>query len=549
MPATTTQADLAASGPDAFRRALDRAVTLGWAGRTLAVIGGWTAASAVAVAAVAAVDLATGGRVGIGFLPASLRVAVVAAAAALATAAVRRRGGAAWRPSRLGVALETERRHPVLGERLSRAVEFLDRDPGAPAATGEGPGPDDTTRALEQLAVEQAAAAAHGVGGLAVPDLAADLRWLTAGLAMPVAVWLSTAVLPAAWGAAVLRQLPAVHHVPQPAAAAGQTAATSPPPAEPSAAADLDLPPAVAEAARRIRAAAALERRMADVLAELFARSPGVPVETLPRESRRTLDQLAAIQTEGLRTIFSDRDLLAAAAESVGNDPAHGPAATALARANARLADLDRLALPESPSQIAANRLGLAGGVVAATGDILAEAADSLGAAPVAPPTVAEITRQPQRAAAQLVRVTAALERIAASHRRSPDDENTPTGSAAAVPADTMAGTGSDGGAVATTIGDAGRAATTTATTDPRFGTGSASSSGSNGSETVATRPIERVWNLLPDRDRSTAGREAYDSMPAAYRPAIDAYYRLLLQSLPDASRADPTSSPPTNPR
>jgi len=42
----------------------------------------------------------------------------------------------------------------------------------------------------------------------------------------------------------------------------------------------------------------------------------------------------------------------------------------------------------------------------------------------------------------------------------------------------------------------------------------------------------ERIWMLLPSRERPDMARQNADGPSAAYRVAIDAYYRLLLQSL-----------------
>ena len=84
------------------------------------------------------------------------------------------------------------------------------------------------------------------------------------------------------------------------------------------------------------------------------------------------------------------------------------------------------------------------------------------------------------------------------------------------------------------------------ATTDPRQGAGGGSvdASAPRLAATIAVHPIEQVWQRLPAHDRFQTSREAVAELPATYRPAIDSYYRLLLESMPDTP-----ATPPEKPR
>lgn len=562
----------AGGGADAFGRSLDRAVCQAWVGRILALLGGWLGMAAIIILTLALLDLATGGRITSGDLPAVLRGSVIAVAAGLlATAVFRRRWSLGQRPNRLAVALATEQHAPWLGERLSRAVEFL-TDTAAPdplesyapeAYAPEPYAPEPyapeprasaaaTTQALRHLAVEQAAEAARGIGRLSVPGITADLRLLAAGIALPAALWLSALTLPDPWADAVRRQLFGRPASATAATTAGHVAKESSGPAAPIAAGPSDsrrattdrLPPAWSRAAAGIRAAAVFEQRMAALLSVLFARAPGLPTRALPREACHELEQLALAQAECLRTVIADREALVRAAESAAQDSASPPMAAELGRAVARLADLDQVASETVPLHIAANRLGLAGCIVADTAAILADAADSLGMPP--PPDAgqnrgpsgvtdtAAADRNWRAGASPVARATRVLDRISAAHRQlRPDQTQTLSASAAGMPG------------TATVDGEP--TGPTADTTEPRFGptaSGPPQTATLTGPDPTTSRPIERVWNLMPTADGPEAARESFDGMPAAYRPAIDAYYRLLLQSFPD-SLPDPFPDPP----
>jgi len=548
----------AGGGADAFGRSLDRAVCQAWFGRILALLGSWLGMAAIIILPLALLDLATGGRIGSGDLPAVLRGSGIAVAAGLLAAAVfRRRWSFGQRPNRLAVALATEQHAPWLGERLSRAVEFLTDtaapDPPEPAASAAA-----TTQALRHLAVEQAAEAARGIGRLSVPGITADLRLLAAGIALPAALWLSALTLPDPWADAVRRQLFGRPPSATAATTAGHVANESSGPAAPIAAGPSDsrrattdrLPPAWSRAAAGIRAAAVFEQRMAALLSVLFARAPGLPTRALPREACHELEQLALAQAECLRTVVADREALVRAAESAAQDSASPPMAAELGRAVARLADLDQVASETAPLHIAANRLGLAGCIVADTAAILADAADSLGMPP--PPDAgqnsgpfgvtdtAAADRNWRAGASPVARATRVLDRISAAHRQlRPDQTQTLSASAAGMP-----GTATVDGEPTGPAAD---------TTEPRFGptaNGPPQTATLTGPEPTTSTdpttrtPIERVWSLMPTAAGPEAARESFDGMPAAYRPAIDAYYRLLLQSFPN-SLPDSFPDPP----
>lgn len=526
-----------AAGPgDDLRRSLDRAVLLGRGGRLLAACGCWIAAASVVVAALAALDMLGGGRLGITFLPAAAKIAVVLAVAAVPTAVAIRRGivRGGW-PNRLGIALETEARHPRLGESLSRAVEFLAapplpsrrRDTGRAEDDPTDSPPDATARALRQLAIDQAAAAARDVGGPVLPGFAFDAGCTLAGIAAPLVLWASTTLATGRWADAVRRQL-AAPSGPHPVAERPTTgpiaAGVTPPAAAP-------ISPAVLAAAGRLAAAAAVERRLADVLAARFAQAPGALAESLPREQRHTLDELAAIQAACLRTIAAGRGAIRTAAGSAEASPsAAAPSPRDRLRAAlARFAEVDRAEAEASPANIAANRLHLAADAAATLAEELAVIAAGLGASPGAADSP-ETTPIPP-GAGPLAGIAAALDRVAAAH---PGDVRESTG-----PAPDTARSRTTRAAPRTAAADreAGTAGADATTTDPRGGPMAAASSATAAAETP---PIERIWDLLPAAGRSQTGRTAVESAPPAYRSAIDAYYRLLLQSLPDRSIAAP---------
>jgi hypothetical protein len=508
-----------AATADELRRSLDRAVTITRTGRLLAAAGSWLATAAVIVAALAAIDVASGGRVGIAFLPPAAKLALILTAAFIPAIALWRRriAGEGW-PTRLAVALATEAARPSLGESVSRAVEFLGPTPARPRRRPRGhrpidrpgPSPDETTAEFERLAIDEAAAAARAAGGPVVPGLVADAAGALAGIATALAVWCSTMIAGPGWEDALRRQCSTPRTPPRAAGTADHAAARTAPPTTAS------LPPEAVAAAAQLAAAASVERRLADVLAADFARSPGASAESLPRADRHRLEELAAIQTTCLRSIAAGGRAIRVAA---GSSPCER-----LASAIERLESLDSLVTEASPAAISANRLHAAGTAAAALADALTAIAAGLGAAgddqpgaELLPPHRSqqdgvELSPGPLTAAATTVeRIAGETDRVAAvgSSRPSPPSR------------------GGDG---------AGPAAAATATPD-----GGPVAAAARAAPPADASPVERVWSRLPATDRWQTGRTAAESTPPAYRAAVDTYYRLLLQSLPDR----PSPAPP----
>jgi hypothetical protein len=532
----------AAGRADELRRSLDRAVRGTRVGRLLAACGCWLAAASCLVAALAAVDICSAGRLGLPAMPEAARAAVLLVAAGIPVIAFVR-----WRllrdgwPDRLGIAIATEARHPALGETLSRAVGFVD-EPRDAGRQGGAANPSPATVALQRLAIDQAADASRQVGGPVLPGLGVDLRAAAAGVATAVALWLSTTCLPGRWAAAVQRQfIVSADRAATPALLAPPSAAR---PAAADSAATTALPADVLRAAGRLALAAAVERLLGDLLAARFAQAPGVPAAALPRQRRQDLDELAAIQTDCSRSIAAARRTIV--------DSRLQPAA---ARHDDRLlAAIGRLDGPEvadadtAAAHITANRLQLAATAADRAAELVAEVAAELGAAPVGaardrldaergaalgadldgdPGTQLESDRPLARAVATIARIAADSDHSAAASARVPAGGSRPA-----------AASGTSGSAAA------GSAGTTTATTDP---SGASSSAAAVSAETGATAeqssPLGRVWSRLPATARSQTARTALESMPPVYRPAIDAYYRLLLQSMPDPVPDRPDAS------
>jgi len=546
-----------------WRRAVDRAVLLGLAGRVAALAGGWLTVAAVLAAGLAGVELVVGRPMPAA--PALLRPLCIGGGAAIvALALLGRRLTRRRRPNRLHVVLATEGKHPALGQRLSSAVEFLaDATAGQPQG-GTARGAADSAAALRsslrRLAVEQAAAAARGLR-MVVPELRTDLGWLAAGLLLPAAVWLSTLLLPPAWGDAVSGTL-SPDRPPVAAATHPRTVATAPTAVE---AEPADTPaatrpeahawtPELAAALARITLAAGVERRLASRLAAAFAAAPGLPPESLPRASRLELAQMAAVHADCLRTILADRDLLRAAVAADRRDPTPDR----LAAAVGVLDGLDGVALATIPHQIRGHRLGLAAAAVAGVADALAAAVALAGIDPAA----GDVGRSP--AAVPLVRATATLERLTTDlrGRRVGDDDAVIAADATDEPVTqqpatkTPATPGPMRESEAATDTRAGPT-TGTVTTDPKGAAGAGGQQQATGrvgpAGPVGPTPVDQVWSLVPTGERSAIGRAAVDAVPPVYRPAIDAYYRLLLDSRSRATPLAPDpfqpSAPPTGPR
>lgn len=451
---------------DIVRRRLDGVVLvargirlLGWLGRVAciaAVAAGGAAASAAIVP------------------PRDPAVASVVAGIATAIGAVIAwRLGAGPPPRRLDVASAAEATFPQIGERLSRAVDFLGDRTGLDGAGG-----------LKDLAVADAAEALANCGRLPVPGLARHAPWLAAGCVALVAVF---AVAPRM-------------SRPTTIAGAARPADTA---AESAHAADL------AAAAATIAACATLEARMTAHLDARFALSPGVARDDIAAAEQGELDQLATIHAETVREIDRGRARVATLAVSV-------PIARTAA---AELAVIDSPTLAAATAAIAEHRLATAAAAtsraattLAAAARILGHASDedhdhALGLAAAAPPQ----TRRLAAALAAVDRRSTAATAAIVSAARPVDDTQGPARPPAAP---SSAGRGPTAPGVATA--------------EPRFG-GGADDSAEAPSE--AAGPVGRVWRRLPERIRPGDARGGEPDVPAAYRQAIDLYYKSLLDA------------------
>ncbi|MFM1996420.1 MAG: hypothetical protein RLZZ111_807 [Planctomycetota bacterium] len=503
------------SSPDVelFRRSLDGAVIRGRGLRLAAIVSCWGTCAVVLWCAAVVVRQGLGGNADVVMATPLVTVIGIAALAGIVTAVIFRAAFSKSRwPTRLAVALETERRDPRLGERLSRAVTFLDgrveNGPGrsADAALASG---------LRRLAIEQAAAALPG--RLAVPDEAADIKWMIAGALAGATALITALVVPASWGGA--------KH-----AGAKAGAAVTAPAAGAAAGADSAAMPDAARAAlgRRLRAAAAIERRVAAVSAALFAEAPGAQRESLPRESQARLDRLAAIQAEVCDVARAVRTEI------------RGLAATPAAVVAACLEQLDAFTAAGGATigeAVAANRLGSAGDRALQAAAALAGAATALAGDSGAMEPEGAVPGDSRLARAALV-----LDELAATGAHPADAAaSSPSRGAAAVaaaanaerapatPARGAAGDARDRGE-SLARGDA-------ATASPRQAT-----TGQAAEETVAGRPdgpvaapsvarqTDRGWRPPVPRlpESSAAPALIPEDAPPAYRQAVAEYYRLL---------------------
>lgn len=465
-----------------LRRRLDRALVAAWAVRLLGWLGHVAAIDLAAVVVASVVAVASGAAA----LPLMRGVAV---AATLPAAIVSWWLWAGDRPTRLAVARAAEAACPALGERLSRAVEWLDTvaDPAQSSCLSGG---------LRRLAIEDAAAAAPG--RLPTPGLAGHGPWIVAG-GVAVALLL----------AAIREPRPPVRRLPAEAPAASAAAL-----------------PELIDAGERLERAASIEQRLGVILAERFAAGPGVAAFSLAADAQNDLASLAAIQRETIEDIRAVRDRLSAV------DQPAARAATALLQPAGDVAFGDDVA-----EAIADNRLARAAAGAVRLAGVLAESAAILGrlrsAAPAGMPALES------RAVAEARRVEAMLDRVEARIRSGP-------GPAAGSP--TMATTASgqpvrqpEGrptrpvGPGASADAGSGAAGTSATTTEPRFAAGAAEAARSEeGRATVRTR----VWSLLPAGSRPSAVRGSEADAPPEYRDAVDLYYELLLESLASERKA-----------
>lgn len=467
-------------------RRLDRSVAVakvvrlaGWLGR-MAVVA---VAAFVAVAVVNRLLAPAGVAVG--------RWPVIAVVFAGVVAAWWR-----WREAaltRLDVARAIEASHVALGERVSRAVPFLDLRQDAPAEPS-------LTSGLRGLAVADAARAAAAIRRLPVPGLTHHIPWAVAGSVAGL-VWLASMQM-------VPRKLAATEP--------RESLSTD----TPTVAADVDH-----AAAARLAAAAAVESRLAEILARRFAAAPGQMVDSLSEMQQRDLVTLAGVHEASLRTVHRVRVELAASE-------------TLEARAAGRqLESLEDESTSAIRHAITTNRLATAAAGVRRWADTLAavvrllggEEGDVAATLPQLPPREVVQVRRAEAALAALEqrpldsrqnagdgRTAVVAAREAADRKPLPDGAERPTGLTGSEPA----GEG-----------------TAAPTSEPRFAAGDADIS--RPLDEAAT-PQARVWSLLPTASRPSTRSGAAADVPADYRAAVDLYYQLVLESLASESTGKP---------
>lgn len=503
-----------------FRRSLDRAVIRGCAVRLAGIVGCWAACAAVLWWAVVAVGQGLGGGADLmAAAPVATR-AGIAVFAGVVTAVIFRDAvfNGRW-PTRLAVALETERCDASLGERVSRAVAFLDETDDTTEDGRESSADAALARGLRRLAIEQAVAALPG--RLAVPGRPSDIAWIGAGVLAGAATLIMALVVPAPRRGAT----PAGD-------AAGAEAAG---PAAGTAGGQNDAAPA--DTARlaivqRLRAAAAIERRVAAVTAALFAEAPGASRDALSRESQARLDRLAAIQAEVCDAVRSIRpEVRGLTATS---------AATSAALTAACLAQLDGFVTAGGEAiggHVTANRLGLAGDRAAAAADAIAAAA-----AVLAGDTGAATREEPIRDDPRLARAAFVLDEIVAVGALAAEDAaRSPSLGAttvAAAPDQERAPTtpsGAAAGPVRETVGSPARGdAATTSPSQAAAGQAAEGAAAGRPDGLVAgpsgARPADRGWRPPAPHplESSSTPTAIPEDAPAAYRQAVAEYYRLL---------------------
>lgn len=471
-----------------LRRRLDRAVAIAHAVRVL----GWLGRVACIAALTTLVVVVIGKMITPRGLPAAgLIVGMVTIIAAIV--AWYRAAGPA--PRRLDVAAATEVAFPRLGERLSRAVDFL-------AADGRA----TESRGLEDVAIVEAAEAAAACGRLAIPGFDRHRWWLVAGSTAAIALFMMRPWLPRA------APTPSV----TPTATIAEASAHE---AE------------IAEAATSLAACAAIETRLTAVLDMRFVQRPGMHRDELPPSEQDDLDRLAAIHANLIREIEQVTASLEPLTATV----------PAVRVAGDLLAAIDHPMLESATAAISLHRLAAASETTSRAADVLTAAARALGSGPSARDgdvlsQTASLTPPARRLAAALAdidRRTPHTTNALGATAPAPPREPAPAGPAPAPRADGLAPPDRDAGA-------SGLATTAPATTtEPGFGTGEDAASGSDQDRPAG--PVRRMWKLLPARVRPGDERGIEPEVPAAYRQAVDLYYKSLLDTL---SAPMPPSSP-----
>lgn len=464
---------IAATSTERLRAAIDGRVATARVVHGLGVLGriGCVAACVWAIAIIA-------GRVTGAGVNARLITVAVLAAAAIAAWLFARRAIASW-PTRLAIALAAERTQPEIGERISRAIDFLDDT----TAGGDG------SPTLKALAIEQAGDAAERIGAAPIAGAARHLFFAAAAT-----MALSLLAITATRRDTVTTHATTTTEAPGDESSRGTVRPT------------FDRLSAAGQAAARIATLAEFERQLAGSLAGWFAEAPGFAAVDVPARRRLAIAEAAALHDNCLVSVSADADMLAAAATAADE--------AALSSALANLAaDVDASQATISAA-IRDHRLAAAAEAAGRLADRLAEVAALLGI-PVA--ATGNGSLEPQRpldgneplvldgdSRALLDR----LDRLDRAVASAPVAD----GLAATVPgmppetnasAGTATGAG-DGGAPAETPQSAGLAP------------------GGDG--------IERVWSLVPEQSQTLRPQAADAATFPSHRRAIDAYYRLLLE-------------------
>ena len=418
------------------------------------------------------------------------------------------------------------------------------------ALSDDKPLPDDRRSRLAARARNAAAAADAALAMLWPDDPPALLPLLAAGLG-DVARSLARASVPA-----------------EPAAAAGDgTDNADGPDGAARARAVLAHLVTASTAADRLAAAAEVEVRLAAVLSRGFARAPGADAHDLSADMQGGLDRLAEIAAECRRTVAADGRGLRAATDAIvrggiATDAALPAASSVVRRGCDRLDAVAVEATAPLPGHVAANRLGRAATIAAEAAQEIAALAAALGTLPTGGPPAPSVGGPPDAASitgaaattggpqppGPLDRTRARLE-LAAATILAPLDEvaatagGPPEGTAGAGewrdrPADAQSTDAQSTGGQAAAAGRTPAGGTPAGNTPTAGAAGTGVAAGGATVADAAPSAAERVWMLLPRRERPDAPANAAEREPAAYRPAIDAYYRLLLQSLsPPAGR------------
>ena len=515
-----------------LRQTIDASVAAARSAVVIGVLGRVAVAVTAMVAAMAILDIQLPGS---GFWAGGSGVAAVAGLF-LWQLAVRARQQ--W-PSRLTLTQGAQEADSQHGETISRAIEFLDEslaeESSSQSALQSRSSDAQMSIALKSLAVSQAAEAWQRFGQRPLPGLKPGLVWGVFGCLAVAAIWVSMQMLPAPWPAALARQL-------VPATTRWQTQLQSP---DLSGAPDLSggRLPAVkvriaSPAALGLADAATFQSQLALVLAERFARSPGLPRYSLSSGDAGEVDRLAAIQAACLAGLAADRIALAeeaSALETAGKASGKPSDQEQIRQATFALLPLDRLLPALSPQNIQDNRLALASAAAAQAAVSLRQAASVLGVrvadrSQQAADKLLPVQMQTRRGLENWEQLTreAALQALASGAQRVDKTVTTSAGQtpqqialAGGLPLENVGSSSSMEGSGGSTSVDPAFNPTQSKPAAPR-----SLVSGSIGAM------VDRFWNLLPEKVRPQGNRSDDASLwiEPFYRPAVNAYYQLLLE-------------------